>query len=123
MNVRARITKAQFDEIYQLDVIRALENDRELDFKDIGDKYLQKGTCPKCGRQELFISRAMPYRLKCSRDIKCQFEQNTRDRYSELFESLSERFPATETSPNATADAYLQRNRGFDVAKLSGWYT
>lgn len=111
------------DKIYELDVIEALENDRELDFKDIGEKYLQKGTCPKCGKQELFISRAMPYRLKCSRDSKCQFEQNTRDRYSELFENLSERFPATETNPNATADAYLQRNRGFDVAKLSGWYT
>ncbi|MFJ3157799.1 hypothetical protein ACIPIX_27050 [Pseudomonas protegens] len=112
-----------FDEIYQKDVIEALENDRELDFKDIGDKYLQKGTCPNCGKEKLFISRAKPYRLKCNRDNECQFEQNTRDRYSYLFENLSERFPATETNPTATADAYLQRNRGFDVAKLYGWYS
>ncbi|WP_339495595.1 toprim domain-containing protein [Pseudomonas sp. RA_105y_Pfl2_P56] len=122
MNARTRITSDQFEEIYQTDVVKALENDRELDFKDISDKYLQKGTCPNCGQQKLFISREKPYRLKCNRDNECQFEQNTRERYSYLFENLSERFPATEANPNATADAYLKRNRGFDVAKLAGWY-
>ncbi|TMU71382.1 hypothetical protein FGA82_26370 [Pseudomonas fluorescens] len=123
MNARTRITSDQFEEIYQTDVVKALENDRELDFKDVSDKYLQKGTCPNCGQQKLFISREKPYRLKCNRDNECQFEQNTRERYSYLFENLSERFPATEANPNATADAYLKRNRGFDVAKLVGWYT
>ncbi|WP_277759549.1 toprim domain-containing protein [Pseudomonas sp. A34-9] len=123
MNARTRITSDQFEEIYQTDVVKALENDRELDFKDVSDKYLQKGTCPNCGQQKLFISREKPYRLKCNRDNECQFEQNTRERYSYLFENLSERFPATEANPNATADAYLKRNRGFDVAKLAGWYT
>ena len=92
-------------------MIEALEGDRELDFKDIGDKYLQKGTCPNCGKEKLFISRDKPYQLKCNRDNECQFEQKTRERYSYLFENLSERFPATETNPNATADAYLLRNR------------
>lgn len=123
MNARTRITKDQFDEIYRRDVIEALEGDRELDFKDIGDKYLQKGTCPNCGKEKLFISRDKPYQLKCNRDNECQFEQKTRERYSYLFENLSERFPATETNPNATADAYLQRNRGFDIGKLAGWYS
>lgn len=112
----------QFEEIYRLDVIQALENDRELAFKDIGDKYLQKGTCPGCGKEKLFISRDKPYQLKCNRDNECQFEQKTRERYSYLFENLSERFPKTEVNPNATADAYLQRNRGFDISKLKGWY-
>lgn len=123
MNARNRFTQDQFDEIYQSDVVKALENDRELDFKDISDKYLQKGTCPNCGQQRLFISREKPYQLKCNRDNECQFEQKTRERYSFLFENLSERFPATETNPNATADAYLKRNRGFDIAKLAGWYS
>jgi len=122
MNANTRITQDQFDEIYRRDVIEALEKDRDLDFKDIGDKYLQKGTCPNCGKEKLFISRDKPYRLKCNRDNECQFEQKTRDRYSYLFENLSERFPATETNPNATADAYLQRNRGFEIGKMVGWY-
>lgn len=112
----------QFEEIYRLDVIQALENDRELDFKDIGNKYLQKGACPNCGERKLFISRDKPYQLKCNRDNECQFEQKTRERYSHLFENLSERFPKTEANPKATADAYLQRNRGFDISKLNGWY-
>lgn len=123
MKERRRITQEQFDEIYRVDVVEALENDRELDFKDIGEKYLQKGTCPNCGQEKLFISRSKPWVLKCNRENECQFEQTTRERYSYLFENLSERFPATPENPNATADAYLRRNRGFDVSRLSGWYT
>ncbi|MHB0817691.1 toprim domain-containing protein [Stutzerimonas stutzeri] len=122
MNAPTRITQDQFDEIYRLDVIEALENDRELDFTSITDKYLQKGKCPRCGERKLFISRAKPYQLKCNRDNECQFEEKTRERYSHLFENLSERFPKTPANPNATADAYLQRNRGFDISKMKGWY-
>ncbi|UIP32551.1 toprim domain-containing protein [Stutzerimonas kunmingensis] len=113
----------KFEEIYHRDVVHALENDRELDFQAISDTYLQKGLCPSCGKRRLFISRKKPFQLKCNRDNECQFEQKTRERYAHLFENLSERFPKTEANPNATADAYLQRNRGFDTSKLQGWYS
>ncbi len=103
-------------------MVAALEHDHQLDFKDIGDKYLQKGVCPGCGERTLYIARKQPYQLKCNRLNECQFEEKTRERYSYLFENLSERFPRTELNPHATADAYLQRNRGFDISKLAGWY-
>lgn len=126
MNARVRpprFTQDQFDEIYSVDVIEALKNDRELDFQLVTEKYLQKGVCPKCGERRLFISQAKPWVLKCNRENDCQFEEKTRERYSYLFENLSERFPATPENPNATADAYLRRNRGFDTSLLAGWYT
>lgn len=112
----------QFEDIYRLEVVAALEHDRELDFKDIGNTYFQKGVCPGCSERTLYIARKQPYQLKCNRLNQCQFEEKTRERYSHLFENLSERFPRTEINPNATADAYLERNRGFDISKLKGWY-
>jgi len=112
----------QFEDIYRLEVVAALEHDHELDFKDIGSTYFQKGVCPGCSERTLYIARKQPYQLKCNRLNQCQFEEKTRERYSHLFENLSERFPRTETNPNATADAYLQRNRGFDISKMTGWY-
>ena len=115
--------RMDFDAIYRNDVVEALLNDRDLDFQKENEKYLSAGVCPRCSKRELFISKAKPYQLKCSRDGKCQFDEKTRERYSYLFENLSQRFPKTDANPHATADAYLQRNRGFDVAKLAGWYT
>ncbi|CAI8991699.1 Toprim domain-containing protein [Pseudomonas sp. IT-196MI5] len=112
----------QFDDIYRLEVVEALEHDHDLDFKDIGSTYFQKGVCPGCSERTLYIARKQPYQLKCNRLNQCQYEEKTRERYSFLFENLSERFPRTEVNPNATADAYLQRNRGFDTGKMKGWY-
>ena len=115
--------QAIFDDIYRLEVVEALEKDLDLDFKDIkGPKYFQQGICPGCGERTLYIARKQPYQLKCNRLNQCQFKEKTRERYSYLFENLSERFPKTELNPNATADAYLQRNRGFDISKMKGWY-
>lgn len=112
-----------FDSIYRNEIIEALKNDLELDFQSITDRSFQKGKCPRCGKRELFISREKPFVLKCQREKKCEFTEKTRDRYRDLFENLSERFPKTETNPHATADAYLQRNRGFDISAMTGWYT
>jgi len=116
MTPRKKLDQKVFDDIYHKEVIEALEHDGDLDFKDIGKTYLQKGTCPKCGERTLYIARDKPYQLKCNR-------LKTRERYRHLFENLSERFPKTEENPNATADAYLQRNRGFDISQLTGCYT
>lgn len=127
MNARvspSRFTQDQFNEIYRLDVIEALEHDPELDFKNLRSaKYLQEGVCPGCGERSLYISREKPFQLACNRLNECRFTERTRERYSYLFENLSERFPATPQNPNATADAYLQRNRGFDISRMVGWYT
>lgn len=114
-----------FDDIYLKEVVDALEHDTQLDFEDIGTKYLQKGKCPnpKCGERTVYIARDKPFQLKCNRLNQCQYEEKTRERYYYLFENLGERFPKTEENPNATADAYLQRNRGFDISQLKGWYT
>lgn len=112
-----------FDDIYRNEVVEALENDLELDFQSITAASFQKGKCPRCGKRKLFISREKPFVLKCNRENNCNFEEKTRERYRDLFENLSKRFPKTESNPNATADAYLQRNRGFDTSKLKDWYT
>ncbi|HEP9482370.1 TPA: toprim domain-containing protein [Pseudomonas aeruginosa] len=121
----ARSTQEKFEDIYRQDVIPALENDRELDFKphEASDEYLNKGECPGCGKRSLYISKSKPYQLKCNRLNQCGYEEKTRERYRHLFENLSERFPSTPENPNATADAYLQRSRGFDISKIAGWYT
>lgn len=107
--MNARISQDQFDRIYLEDVIPALEHDHELSFlpKDANAKYFNKGICPGCGERTLYISKEKPFQLKCNRLNECQFEEKTRDRYRDLFENLSERFPSTPQNPNATADAYL----------------
>lgn len=111
-------------DIYRLEVLDALENDRDLEFKKSRDgKYLSEGVCPGCGKRTAYIATAKPFQIACNRLNECRFTESTRERYSYLFENLSERFPRTPENPNATADAYLQRNRGFDITKLAGWYS
>ncbi len=125
MALRKKLDQKVFDDIYLNEVVQALKDDTDLDFESIDAKYLQKGVCPnpKCGERTVYIALAQPYQLKCNRLINCQYEEKTRERYRHLFENLSQRFPKTEANPNATADAYLQRNRGFDISKLKGCYT
>ncbi|MBX6698669.1 toprim domain-containing protein [Pseudomonas aeruginosa] len=122
--MNARVSQDQFDEIYRQDVLPALESDTELDFKphEASEKYLNNGVCPGCGKRSLYISRQKPFQLKCNRLNKCQYEEKTRDRYSYLFENLSDRFPRSEADPHATARAYLQRARGFNTDRLAGCY-
>lgn len=109
-----------FEDIYRLEVVSALEHDPQLDFKQVGGTYLQKGVCPGCAQRTLYIARKQPFQLKCNRLNQCRYEEKTRERYSYLFENLSKRFPRTEENPSATADAYLQRNRGFDTSRMKG---
>ena len=124
MAPRRKLDQKVYDDIYLKDVVEALKHDTDLDFKTINAKYMQEGVCPnpKCGERTVYIAIAQPYQLKCNRLNHCQYEEKTRERYQHLFENLSERFPKTEANPNATADAYLQRNRGFDISQLKGWY-
>lgn len=99
----------------------ALIHDPELAFVQDG-RHLRKGTCPACGRKEVFIALDKPFRLQCGRANKCGWSQTVRLRYPELFSNLSRRFPATDEEPNAPADAYLRENRGFDLSRIRGMY-
>ncbi len=103
-------------------LIEALLNDSKLKLVDKGTKYLY-GTCPGCGKKELYISKEQPWQLRCSRLNNCDYSESTRDRYRDLFENFSKRYPATPENPNATADAYLKENRGFDLVRIQGAYT
>ncbi len=85
--------------------------------------YLRGGKCPACGKKELYTSYEKPWVLRCGRQGKCGAEYHVKDLYSDLFEDWSTRFKQTPESPTASADAYLQFSRGFDLAKLRGLYT
>lgn len=104
------------------EIVAALENDAQLDFKQTTGKTFRQGRCPSCGKRELYISKENPYQLKCPRDNNCGYEESTRSRYPHLWEDLSKRVPATEADPHATAKAFLV-NRGFDVARMQGMFT
>lgn len=110
-----------YSESVLADIRAALIADPELQFKPEGN-MLRKGTCPECGKKEVFISLDKPFRLQCGRANKCGWTQSTRLRYPQIFENLSQRYPATEENPNAPADAYLRENRGFDLEKIKGMY-
>ncbi|MDR1853461.1 MAG: toprim domain-containing protein [Azoarcus sp.] len=93
---------------------------RDYGFKAHGD-WLRGGKCPACGKKELYTSRAHPWVLRCPRLNKCGAEFHVKDLYPDLFNDWSKLFPATESNPNAAADAYLRDGRGFDLAKLKQW--
>ncbi|MDR1228649.1 MAG: hypothetical protein LBK55_06475 [Azoarcus sp.] len=95
---------------------------RDYRFKEAGD-FLRQGVCPNCGKKELYTPLAHPWILRCGRLNKCGAEFHVRDLYSELFNDWSNLYPANTNNPRATADAYLAEGRGFDLARIRGWYT
>ena len=104
------------------EVCKALIADRTLAFNTDNDDYLQRGTCPQCGKKELFVSRAKPWVLMCNRGNKCGFSISVRDYMPELFENFIEKYPPTKSEPNLTADTYLALNRNFDLSLIRGFY-
>jgi hypothetical protein len=103
-------------------IVEHLINDTRFNFKEVGE-YLQKGTCPDCSKDELYIRKSQPYVLACNRLNHCQYAENTRDIYPEIFQQLSKTYPATEENSQATADAYMQYDRQFDISKIKHWYS
>lgn len=104
--------------------------DQDFEFKEAKGGFLQQGKCPACGKKELYTNASSPWLLRCGRLNKCGETYHIKELYPELFNSWSDRFPVapsnaagTVANPNATADAYLQHGRGFDIAPLQGWYT
>lgn len=95
--------------------------DRDFQFKE-EKGWLRKGTCPACGKKELYAKAEAPWVLRCGRLDKCAHVEHVKDLYADLFEAWSERYPATASTPTATADAYMRDHRGFDLARVKGWY-
>ncbi|BFM20480.1 toprim domain-containing protein [Gilvimarinus japonicus] len=108
------------DHALHQDVLAALENDAEFQFKS-NTKYFQYGRCNVCNRKSLFISKANPYRIKCSH-VSCGFDETVFSRYGYLFEDIAKKYPATPENPNASADAYMSNSRGFPLIKINGWF-
>lgn len=102
------------------DVLKRLEADYE--FVNRGD-WLRKGRCPKCNKREMYAHADAPWVIRCGRLNNCGYDAHVKELYPDLFEAWSERFPRTEKSPTAAADAYLQYARGFDAGRLKGCYT
>lgn len=110
------------------EVLPRLLND--FGFKEGSSEFLQQGRCPACGKKELYTNASSPWLLRCGRLNKCGESYHIKELYPDLFNSWSDRFPVSQTAsagtianPNATADAYLQHGRGFDISQLKGWYS
>lgn len=88
-----------------------------------GTKYLRKGTCPNCGKKELYSRQDEPWFIKCGRESKCGEQWHVKELFDDLFDDYSKRYPTTQDAPRASADAYLQFARGFDLGLVKGWYT
>lgn len=101
------------------DITRQL--DRDFAFRRSGE-WLRGGECPSCKKKELYTSAEKPWVLRCGRLNKCGAEYHVKELYEDLFSKWSERHPVTPEAPNAAADAYMRDGRGFDLAKVKGWY-
>lgn len=96
----------------------------DMGFKPSQDKqWLQKGLCPSCKEKSLFTHAEHPWVLRCQRSNKCGAEIHVKDHWPDLFNSWTERYPATETNPNAAAEGYLTDGRGFELARVKGLFT
>lgn len=103
------------------DVVDALEKDLAFKFKRKGN-YFQGGICPDCGKKEAWISAEKPIVVRCNRKNNCGYEEPVRDIYPDIFENFSERFPATQENPDATARAYIEHDRQFPLVKVGQWF-
>lgn len=94
----------------------------EFEFKDTGG-WLRKGVCPSCRKKELYTHAEKPWVLRCGRLNHCGYEVHVKELYPHLFEDWSKRTaPLKAANPNAAADAYMTQARGFDLARIKGWY-
>src|SRR3546814_12167570 len=84
-------------------------------FKSVKGAWLQEGTCPRCGKKEVYCAADNPRMVKCGRIENCGWEDSVRNLLPDLFEDWSKRQPATPEDPTATADAYPPHERGLDL--------
>ncbi|MET0373625.1 MAG: toprim domain-containing protein, partial [Rhizorhabdus sp.] len=91
---------------------------RDFRFKPRRGAWLQGGTCPQCGKKEVFANADNPRIIKCGRIERCGWDATAKDLYPEIFDSFSKRFQATDDNPHAAAEAYLAHARGLDLKGL-----
>ncbi len=103
------------------DISARLQADYGLKAKP-GAAWLIEGTCPQCGKRELFVRADAPWVVRCNRLSKCGWEGHVKDLYPDAFASWSDRFKTTEAAPQAAAEAYLKLGRGFTDLALCGPY-
>ncbi|NNT92972.1 toprim domain-containing protein [Stutzerimonas nitrititolerans] len=104
------------------EVLRRFEADFGLK-RRAGTDYMRGGTCPSCGKKELYSRYDQPWFVKCGRESKCGEQWHVKELFDDLFDDWSKRAPATEKEPTATAKSYLQAARGFRLELIEGWYT
>lgn len=104
------------------DVLQRLESDYGLKHRS-GTDYMRGGTCPECHKKTLWTRHSTPWRVVCGRPEKCRHSMHVKEIYDDLFEDWSKRAPATESAPTATARAYMEFARGFDISLVAGWFT
>ncbi len=96
---------------------------RDFQFKEVKG-WLRGGRCPQCGKKELYTNAENPWVVRCGRLTNCAYTGHVKDMYQDLFEHWSTRYQEQQkTNPNAAADAYMHHARGFDLARVKGWYT
>ncbi|MBA4766094.1 MAG: toprim domain-containing protein [Porphyrobacter sp.] len=95
----------------------------KFQFRKTKGDWLQEGTCPQCGKREAYCSASEPKMVYCSREDKCGWSDSVRNLLPDLFEDWSKRVAPSPENPNATADAYLDHERGLDLRLLRGRYT
>lgn len=110
------------DNAIRAEVLNRLERDYGLQHMK-GTPYLRKGTCPACGKKELYSRHDEPWFIKCGRESKCGEQWHIKELFDDLFDDWSKRAPATDKEPNRTADDYLTFARGFDLSLIKGSYT
>ncbi|MBA1289154.1 toprim domain-containing protein [Pseudomonas japonica] len=88
-----------------------------------GARYLRGGTCPACGKKELYTRAESPWVVRCGRESKCAAQWHVKDLFADLFDDWSRRAPATEDAPDASAIAYLEFARGLRVDLVKGRFT
>ena len=94
----------------QQEVLAQLSQDYGLKNKGT---WHQQGQCPQCHKKELYVRTEAPWTVRCGRENKCGWQAETKTLYPHCFEQFSQRYPATASNPNATAEAYLQYARGL----------
>ncbi|WP_027369178.1 toprim domain-containing protein [Desulfocurvibacter africanus] len=111
----------QYSDITPDEIVRALLAEPSYQFQRNGE-YLRKGICPGCGKRTVYVGIKHPWVLRCERLNKCGFEETTRQALPSIFADFAKRYPPTQENRDATADAYLALDRGFDLSKIRGWY-
>lgn len=104
------------------DILQRLQVDYGLRLRT-GTDYMRGGTCPKCHKKTLYTRHSAPWMVVCGRPEKCRHTMHVKEIYDDLFEDWTKRAPATENAPAATARAYLEFARGFDIGLIGGWFS